>query len=525
MKESFSLKTQRNESFRMALTEIRPKMAVANGLLIILAIGAEGFREDYLIGFSYLTWTLFWYLIPLLNRWGRKFCWFPLLLIDMAVTGFMLIRTGGLNSELSFFLFLPIIVAAVRCRLTGILVWSSIMALTLTSAAYYTATLSFGPLLTKIAYLFLAGILGGLLVQKTYIVTEAVSEKLVQLNTRLQKLSSFSQEVSSSSDLDAIFNRIIKAVHQNSPNLPVAIALFDESGELKIWDSSWEEEWLLNYESHPLNKQSITLAPILVFREPLLCSDIFKHQELVEVFEGIPARALFAFPIVVAGEVAGALMVISPNSQVLPESDLQILNSITTQAGVALQNIASLNQVKQQADTDGLTGLYNRRYFNEKLEELVNQSLEDGTPLSLIMIDVDNFKRYNDTYGHPAGDQLLKTVAMVISDSVREGDIVTRYGGEEFAVILKHSGRETALQIAERIRSAVANISGGGIKTPVTVSLGVGNIPEHAMDRSGLVEFADQSLYYSKQSGKNRVSCGFHFKSSIYPKKTDWDDR
>ena len=91
MKESFSLKTQRNESFRMALTEIRPKMAVANGLLIILAIGTEGFREDYLIGFSYLTWTLFWYHIPLLNRWGRKFCCFPLLLIDMAVTGFILI--------------------------------------------------------------------------------------------------------------------------------------------------------------------------------------------------------------------------------------------------------------------------------------------------------------------------------------------------------------------------------------------------------------------------------------------------
>ncbi|MGE5607015.1 MAG: GGDEF domain-containing protein [Bacteroidota bacterium] len=515
MKESFSLKTQRNQSFRNAFSEIRPKMAIANGLLIILAIGAEGAREDYLIGFSYLTWTLFWYLIPILNRWGGKFWRFPLLLIDMTVTCFMLIRTGGLNSELSFFLFLPIIVAAVRSRLTGILIWSSIMALILTSAAYYTETISFGALLTKIAYLFLAGILGGLLVKKTYIVTEVVSEKLVQLNTRLQKLNSFSQEVSGSSDLDAIFNRTIKAVHQNNPNLLVAVALFDESGQLKIWDSSWEEDWLSNYDSHPLNKQSITLAPILVFREPLLCSDIYKHQELVEIFEGIPIRALFAFPIVVAGEVAGALIVATRNSQVLPESDLQFMNSITTQAGVALQNIASLNQVKQQADTDGLTGLYNRRYFNEKLEELVNQSIEDGTSLSLIMIDVDNFKKYNDTYGHPAGDQLLKTVAMVISDTVREGDIVTRYGGEEFAVILKRSSRETALQIAERIRIAVANISGGGLKTPVTVSLGVGTIPEHATDRAGLVEFADQSLYHSKQSGKNRVSCGFHFKSSI----------
>ena len=515
MKDNFNLKNQRNHSFKMALAEIRPKMAVANGLLIILAIGTEGLRDDYLIGFSYFTWSLFWFLIPLLRSWGSKFWRFPLLLIDVLVTGFMLVRTGGLNSELTFFLFLPIIVAAVRCRLTGILIWSSMMALILTGAAYYTATLSFGALLTKIAYFILAGILGGVLVQKTYHVTEVVSEKLVQLNTRLQKLNSFSQEVSGSSDLDAIFNRIIRAVHQNNPNLPVAIGLFDESGQLKIWDSSWEEEWLLNYESHPLNKQSITLAPILVFREPLLCSDIFKHQELVEVFEGIPTRALFAFPIVVAGEVAGALMVTSPNSQVLPESDLQIMNSITTQAGVALQNIASLNEVKQQADTDGLTGLYNRRYFNEKLEELVNRAKEEGSSLSLIMIDIDNFKKYNDTYGHPAGDQLLKTVATVIGDTVREGDIVTRYGGEEFAVILKRSGREKALQIAERIRIAVANIPMGGIKSPVSVSLGVGTIPEHAADRTGLIEFADQSLYYSKQTGKNRVSCGFHFKTSV----------
>lgn len=518
MKESFNLKIQRNQGFRMALAEIRPKMAVANGLLIILAVGTEGFRDDYLIGFSYLTWSLFWYLIPLLNRWGSKFWRLPLLLIDMLVTGFMLIRTGGLNSELSFFLFLPIVVAAVRCRLIGIIIWSSIMALILTGAAYFTATLSFGALLAKIAYLFLAGILGGWLVQKTYIATEAVSEKLVQLNTRLQKLNNFSQEVSGSSDLDAIFNRIIRAVHQNNPNMLVAIALFDESGQLKIWDSSWEEEWLSKYESHPLNKQSITLAPILVFREPLLCSNINKHQELVGVFAGIPIQALFAFPIVVAGEVAGALMVTTPNSQALPESDLQIMNSITTQAGVALQNLASLNEVKQQADTDGLTGLYNRRYFNEKLEELVNRAREDGSSLSLIMIDVDNFKKYNDTYGHPAGDQLLKTVATVIGDAVREGDIVTRYGGEEFAVILSLTGRETALQIAERIRIAVANIPAGGIKSPVTVSLGVGTIPEHATDRAGLIEFADQSLYHSKQSGKNRVSCGFHFKSSIIVK-------
>lgn len=515
MEESFNLKSQRNQAFKISLAEIRHKLAVANGFLIILAVGTEGFRNDYLICFSYLTWSLFWCLIPMLSRWGLKFLRFPLFLIDILVTGYMMVRTGGLNSELSFFLFLPVFAAGVRCRLPGILIWSTLMSLILTGAAYLSATLSLRVLLTKIAYLYLAGILGGLLIQRTYTATEVVSEKLVQLNTRLQKLNNFSQEVSGSSDLDAIFNRIIKTVHQTNPNMLAAVTLFDETGQLKIWDSSWEEEWLSNYGSHPLNRQSITLAPILVFREPLLCSDIYKHNELVKVFEGIAIRSLFAFPIIVAGEVAGALMVTTSTKQLLPESEVQILTSIAAQAGVALQNIASINEVKQQADTDGLTGLYNRRYFNEKLDELVQLAKEDGSSLSLIMMDVDNFKKYNDTYGHPAGDQLLKAVAGVVGDAVREGDIVTRYGGEEFAVILKKTGRETALQIAERIRSSVANIPVGSLKSSITISLGVGTLPEHAPDLNSLLEFADQSLYHSKHSGKNRVSCGFQFKSSI----------
>ncbi|NLY73716.1 MAG: diguanylate cyclase [Firmicutes bacterium] len=515
MEESLNLKLQRKQAFKLSLGEIRPKLAVANGLIILLAVGVKGVRSDYLICFSYLTWSLFWSLVPALKRWGTKLLRLPLLLTDLAVTGYMISRTGGLNSELVFFLFLPVVVAAVRCRLPGIIAWASIMALLLTGVSWLTRTLSPVPLLIKIAYIYLAGILGGVLIQRTYSATETVSEKLVQLNTRLQKLNSFSQEVSGSSDLDGIFNQIIKAARQSIPDALVAVTLFDESGELKIWDSSWEDDWLAGYELHPLTRRSITLAPVLVFRKPLLDTDITKHSELVKAFRGIPADYLNAFPIIIAGEVAGVLMVATSGNQSLPESEVQILTGIATQAGLALQNIASLNEAKQQADTDGLTGLYNRRYFNEKLDELVDLAIADGSFLSLIMMDVDNFKHYNDTFGHPAGDQLLKTVAGVVSDAVREGDIVARYGGEEFAVILKNSSRETALQIAERIRISVANIPLGTLKTKITISLGVGTLPTHARDRNGLVEFADQSLYFSKQSGKNRVSCGFQFKSSI----------
>lgn len=513
--EESNVQKQRNQAFKISLAEIRHKLAIVNALLIIVAVGTEGDRYDYLAAFTYLTWVLFWYLVPMLKRLSMKLLRFPLIIIDILVAGYMLAETGGLRSELSFFTVLPVLAAGIRCRLPGIFIWSTLMAVILTGASYLSKTLILSELLIRITYLYLTGIFGGFLVRRTYSITEAVSENLVKLNTGLQKLNDFSQEVSGSSDLDAIFNRIIKAAHQTNPNTLVAVALFDDNGQLNIWDSSWQEEWVLKYETHPLNRYNIALAPILVFREPLLCADIQKHKELVGIFEGIPVRALFIFPIVVDGEVAGSLLISADHNYILPESETQILTNIATQAGVALQNLANINQVKQQADTDGLTGLYNRRYFNEKIEESVSRTKEDGGYLSLIMMDVDNFKKYNDTFGHPAGDKLLKIVAGVVSEAVREGDIVARYGGEEFVVILKNTSRETALQIGERIRISVANIPSGTLKSPITISLGVGTLPDHASDRNSLLEFADQSLYYSKQSGKNRVSCGFQYKSSI----------
>lgn len=515
MEETLNIKRQRNQAFKISLVEIRHQLALVIAVTLIVAIGTGGDRYDYLLAFSYLTWCLFWYLVPMLRRLGLKIFRFPLFAIDLLIIGYMLTRTGGLKSELTFFLFLPIFAAGVRCRLLGILVWATLMSLILAGASYLTGTFNLAAVLVKATYLYLAGIMGGFLIKRTYPITEEVSEKLAQLNTRLQKLSSFSQEVSGSSDLDEIFNRIIKAAQQINPELLVAVTLFDENGQLKIWDSSWQEEWLLAYESHPLQRHDLTLAPILVFRDPLLCADINKHNELIRIFDSIPICALFVFPIIVASEVAGALLISSDQKLILPESEVQILSNIAGQAGVALQNVASLNEVKQQADTDGLTGLYNRRYFNEKIEELVDWAKEEGACLSLIMMDVDNFKKYNDTFGHPAGDQLLKIVAGVVSDTVREGDIVARYGGEEFVVILKNSNRETAMQIAERIRVSVASMPLGILKSPITLSIGVGTLPEHARDRNSLLEFADQSLYYAKQSGKNKVSCGFKFTSSI----------
>jgi diguanylate cyclase (GGDEF)-like protein len=240
----------------------------------------------------------------------------------------------------------------------------------------------------------------------------------------------------------------------------------------------------------------------------LRCNDIKKHPELTKVFAGIPVDSLFAFPLVVENEVVGVLMITNPSVRTMPEQESRIMASIAHQASIAIQNVVHLKTEKKKADTDGLTGLFNRRYFNEQIEEAVYRALERKSALSLILMDLDDFKHYNDTYGHPAGDQLLKIVANTLTGAVRDHDIVARYGGEEFAIILKDTSNQLAVDIAERVRLAVATLPKGAMKCPVTLSLGVATMPDHATDRAALLEYADSSLYQAKKSGKNKVCCG-----------------
>jgi diguanylate cyclase (GGDEF)-like protein len=147
---------------------------------------------------------------------------------------------------------------------------------------------------------------------------------------------------------------------------------------------------------------------------------------------------------------------------------------------------------------DGLTGLFNRRYFNELIEVEVNRVKRFPAALSLLMLDIDNFKNYNDTQGHPAGDELLKGAARVLKNSVRAVDIVCRYGGEEFVIILPQANKKAAQIIAERMRVQM------GLYLPTTISIGIATLPDDASEVEQLVEQADKALYQAKKSGKNK---------------------
>lgn len=177
---------------------------------------------------------------------------------------------------------------------------------------------------------------------------------------------------------------------------------------------------------------------------------------------------------------------------------------------LVLENLRLRRRLKEETVRDALTGLYNRKYLYQRLEEETIRAQRYGTPLAFVMLDLDDFKRCNDSYGHLAGDMVLKKVAQGLLGSVRSVDIAGRFGGEEFAVILPQTGMQPALLVAERLREAIAQTAvleqpeGGTLR--LTVSVGVAVYPDSANSSGELIEEADQALYASKALGKNRVS-------------------
>jgi diguanylate cyclase (GGDEF)-like protein len=164
-------------------------------------------------------------------------------------------------------------------------------------------------------------------------------------------------------------------------------------------------------------------------------------------------------------------------------------------------------RLAQLAVTDGLTGVYNHRHFHERLALELERSQRNGLPLSLFMLDVDHFKAYNDRFGHPAGDELLRQLARLLGDGRRVNDFVSRYGGEEFTVVLVDTPKLTAAQLGEKLRERVneENLGAADGIAGITISLGIAAFPDDATTAEALVRAADTALYRAKRAGRNRV--------------------
>ena len=219
-------------------------------------------------------------------------------------------------------------------------------------------------------------------------------------------------------------------------------------------------------------------------------------------------RSLLVLPLPCGGEVLGTLVLASQDADAYDESVRSRLEVVAHSAAVTLKNAERFELIRRMATIDGLTGLFNHRQFQVRYEESIARAKRSGQPLAVLLMDIDHFKAVNDTYGHPAGDEVLRGVAARLAETVREVDLVARYGGEEFVALLEGCGTEGAMAMGERIREAIAGSplpAGGGQSLDITLSLGVACFPLHGEHREALLEHADQALYSAKRGGRNRV--------------------
>ena len=211
----------------------------------------------------------------------------------------------------------------------------------------------------------------------------------------------------------------------------------------------------------------------------------------------------------IAGVVLTALLLLGATVGVDPSGALEepalLLTAMSAFIGIAAFAVAFMNadvETRQDATLDPLTGLHNRKALRSRFDELRAQAEQDGTPLAMVVLDIDHFKSVNDTYGHPRGDAVLQGVADVLRAELREGEAVFRLGGEEFLVLLAGEDADGAEQIAERLREAVADAEPAGL--PITASLGV-SVSAGAVEYAELFEQADAALYDAKHHGRDRV--------------------
>lgn len=226
--------------------------------------------------------------------------------------------------------------------------------------------------------------------------------------------------------------------------------------------------------------------------------------------KGRNVKSLMCVPLQVKGNTYGLILIEHTITNAFDENSVRLLEVITQQVSIAIENAKLYEKLQDYANTDGLTQVYNRAYFQKRLYEELSRARQQDYEVSIIFFDIDDFKIYNDTYGHLFGDMILQSIALAVKDSVRKDDVVARFGGEEFIILLPYTGKEVAYEKAEELRRKISELvicdQNNNVASSVSVSMGVSTFPTLAKNEIELLNSADKALYAAKERGKNCVS-------------------
>jgi len=327
-------------------------------------------------------------------------------------------------------------------------------------------------------------------------VTQRLLSNLLVERQVQAELHRVSQRIASKIGLDELMVLILSSCVKSTKADGGIIILFNEVE--KSWEikSNWGiqddiEEQLLAMVSEKL--------PVWLEKDEAL------PLAGIETDGGVPElETALCAPLRWRGEVKGAIIVVNKTLKKFSAASQRLLSTFANQSAVAIENTLLYKKSQHLSITDGLTGVFNHRYFQEQLETELSRAQRYDLNFSLMIVDLDNFKDINDTYGHLIGDEVLRKVSFFIKKTVRETDSVARYGGDEFVILLPETPKKGAMIVGERIRKGISEIKVSG-SVSVNVSLGLAGYPDDAVYSEDLVKKADKALYRAKEGGRNKI--------------------
>lgn len=334
-----------------------------------------------------------------------------------------------------------------------------------------------------------------------------IYHSLFRESARLKAVKEISQAILTELELPKLLDMIAEHTGRLIGARTVSVALINEEDHTRYHAAVWGfNAPKLRNKVYPM--ESGLHGRVINEQKAFLFSDATKEPDaLSEILEGLQVRSMLAAPFVVRGHVLGVLAAYHVRTDGFQQSELSLIELLAQEAAVAIANAQAYGRAQELAYTDPATGLYNHRFFHEKLAAEMERAQRFSRPLGLLFIDIDHFKEVNDRNGHRVGDLVLQEIGQILRENCREIDIVARYGGEEFTVLLLETASDGAAAIAERIRKAVEGhrFISWEQAISISVSIGLASYPADAQNKEELLQAADRAMYLAKALGRNQV--------------------
>jgi len=318
---------------------------------------------------------------------------------------------------------------------------------------------------------------------------------------QLEAINAIAKQTTAMLDLKELLSKVCSLIQNAFPVSHVSVLLKEE--EELVLRAHYGGLTLQIPEGGKLRMNAGLWGRSLAIAKTVIENDVKAAPDYVGFFAETASR--MCIPLVSFGQTLGVLVLDSSQIDAFQPNDVQSLESVADICSNAIQNARYVDRVKQLAYLDGLTGIFNRRYFEMRILEEIDRARRFNHGMAIVMVDIDQFKRLNDEFGHLLGDEVLRQVSSIFHQQLRKIDVVCRFGGEEFAILLSQTSSQHAFAVAEKLRRMVESWQFPGVPRPVTISAGTATFPEHGTTRDELVKAADSGLYAAKLAGRNRV--------------------